>query len=205
MLDPWVRRALDPPLRWIGHRLAHAGVRANHLTVSGLAVGLLAVPALSMERYDLALATILANRVLDGLDGAVARASDATDFGGYLDIVCDMVFYGAVVLGFALARPENGVWAALVLASFLGTSSSFLAWAILAAKKGLTTEARGPKAFFYSAGLIEGTETVLFFMAMCIFPQYFKWISIVLAALCGWTVVARIAAARATCHDLSER
>jgi phosphatidylglycerophosphate synthase len=195
MLDPIVRRLIDPPLDRAGAWLARGGASANLLTGTGLLVGLLAVPLLATQHYAWALAAILANRLLDGLDGAVARRSALTDFGGYFDIVADMVFYGATVLGFALADPANALWAALLLTGFMGTSASFLAWAAVAARRGETTEVRGKKSIYYSAGLVEGTETVLFFVAMCLWPAAFAWLAAVFAALCLWTTIARLLAA----------
>ncbi|MGE0659694.1 MAG: CDP-alcohol phosphatidyltransferase family protein [Reyranellaceae bacterium] len=195
MLDRFARVLIDPPLNRAGRALARLGVSANAVTVLGLGIGLLCVPALLVERYDLALACIAANRLCDGLDGAVARARGLSDFGGYLDIVGDMLFYAAVVFGFALARPENAVPAAMLLFAFMGTSASFLAWAIVAAKRGLETSAQGRKSFFYSAGLVEGTETILFLVAFCLFPAHFPLLATICAVLCAITVAGRIVAA----------
>ncbi len=192
MLDRYLRPLIDRPLALAGRAIAGTGIPANAITIIGLVVGLTAVPALALQRYDLALIAIIANRLCDGLDGAVARRTSLSDFGGYLDIVCDMIFYGAVVYGFALAQPQNAPWAALLLVSFLGTSSSFLAWAIIAAKRGIETETQGQRSFFYSFGLIEGTETVAFLILICIVPQRFALLAMIFAALCAITVLGRV-------------
>jgi phosphatidylglycerophosphate synthase len=148
---------------------------------------------LAFGQYGLALLAILLNRLFDGLDGAVARHSRPSAFGGYLDIVCDMVFYAAVPVGFALAWPANAVWACLLLASFLCTSATFLGRAILAAQRGEPDAgARGRKSFFHSAGLIEGSETIFAFVLFCLFPSVFPWLAGVLALLCFWTAAARV-------------
>lgn len=197
MLDPLLRRLVNPPLERAGGWLASRGVRANAATVAGLGVGLLAVPLLAYQHYWLALLAILLNRLADGLDGAIARRLGPTAFGGYLDIVCDMLFYAAIPLGFALARPENAVWAALLLAAFVATSTSFLGRAIMAAQRGERDDgARGQKAFFYAAGVVEGSETIIAFVLFCLFPQSFAWLATGFAALCLWTVLARLLAAR---------
>jgi phosphatidylglycerophosphate synthase len=198
MLDRYVRPLIDRPLALAGSAIAALGVPANAVTVVGLLIGLTAVPALAAQRYELALLAVVINRVFDGLDGAVARRVGLSDFGGYLDIVADMIFYGAVVYGFALAQPGNAAWAALLLVSFLGTSSSFLAWAIVAAKRGLETQAQGRKSFFYSFGLIEGTETVAFLIAICIVPHYFVVLAAIFAGLCAFTVLGRVIGAYRT-------
>lgn len=193
MFDPLLRRLMDPPLDRAGAWLAARGVSANGATLSGLAVGLLAIPLLASQHYDVALAAILLNRLVDGVDGAIARRLGPTPFGGYLDIVCDMMFYAAVPLGFALADPAFAPWAALLLATFLGTSSSFLARAIMAAQNGETDgQVRGKKSFFYAAGIIEGSETILAFVLFCLFPWLFRELSAVLSLLCLWTVIARL-------------
>ncbi len=195
MLDPWCRRIIDPPLNAAGRRLAQAGIGADAMTLAGLTIGLAAVPALAWGQYGLALGLILANRLADGLDGAIARARGPTDRGGYLDIVADFAFYGLVPFGFALADPaRNALPAAFVLASFMGTASSFLAFAALAAKRGLTTAARGRKSFYHLGGLAEGTETILFLVACCLLPQWFPLLAWGFGALCWLTTLGRVAA-----------
>jgi len=197
MLDPLMRRLVDPPLDAIARVVARGGVSANQLTLAGLAVGLVSVPLLASGRFLEALAIILINRLLDGLDGAVARVRGATGFGGYLDIVCDMVFYAAVPVGFALYSPANGLWATLLLASFICTGATFLGRAVLAAQRGEAPNSqRGQKSFFHSAGLMEGTETILAFGLFCLFPTAFPVLAGVVAGLCFWTAAARVLDAR---------
>lgn len=193
MLDPVLRRWVDPPLDRAGAWLAARGASANATSLVGLGVGLLAVPLLADEQYDWALLVILLNRLIDGLDGAIARQSAPTPFGGYLDIVCDMAFYAAVPLGFALASPANAPWAALLLASFVCSASSFLGRAVLASQRGEADDgAHGTKSFFHAAGIIEGSETILAFVLFCLFPSDFPWLGGLFAALCVWTAAARL-------------
>jgi phosphatidylglycerophosphate synthase len=193
MLDPVLRRWVDPSLNRAGAWLARRGVPANAISIAGLAIGLLAVPLLARGCYGDALLVILLNRLIDGLDGAIARQGAPTPFGGYLDIVCDMAFYAAVPFGFALASPANALWAALLLASFVCTASSFLGRAVMAAQRGEADQgARGRKSFFHAAGIIEGTETILAFALFCLFPSAFPWLAGVFAILCFWTAAARL-------------
>lgn len=193
MLDPVLRRWIDPPLTRTGAWIANRGVSANGLSLAGLAIGLSCVPLLAFGHYGLALGAILINRLFDGLDGAVARQGQPSAVGGYLDIVCDMAFYAAIPLGFALARPENSIWAALLLASFVCTCASFLGRAVMAAGRGEPdTGARGRKSFFHAAGLMEGTETILAFVLFCLFPMVFPWLAGCVALLCFWTAAARV-------------
>ncbi|MGB3723144.1 MAG: CDP-alcohol phosphatidyltransferase family protein, partial [Pacificimonas sp.] len=167
------------------------------VTLAGLAVGLAGAVAIGLGAFGWGLALILANRILDGLDGAVARANGPSDFGGYLDIVADFAFYVSVPLGFALASEDNALPAAVLIASFVLTGVSFLAFAVMAEKHGAATEAHGPKSFFYSTGLAEGAETIVVFAVMCLFPVWFGMIAYGYAALCVLTVFQRSAMAAA--------
>jgi phosphatidylglycerophosphate synthase len=193
MLDPLLRRWIDPSLNRAGAWLARRDISANAVSLAGLAVGLATVPLLAWGHYEMALLVILLNRLMDGLDGAIARHKGTTPFGGYLDIMCDMGFYAAVPLGFALARPDNALWAALLLASFVCTASSFLGRAVLAVQRGEPDDgARGAKSFFHAAGIVEGTETIIAFVLFCLFPAAFPWLAGIFAILCFWTAAARI-------------
>lgn len=202
MLDRTLRPLIDRPLNAAGRGIARAGVSANAVTLAGLVTGLAAAAAIALEHYALGFAIIVLNRILDGLDGAVARAVAPTDFGGYLDIIVDYVFYGSVPFAFALAVPsENALPAAALLASFCLTGTSFLAFAAIAANRGLTTSAYGRKSFFYSRGLVEGTETIACFLLMAALPGYFPEIAWIFAALCVLTALQRSMLAMAVFRD----
>ena len=196
MLDGAARRVIGPPLDRAGNMLARRGVSADAVTVVGFIVGLAAAAAIVREFHLLGLFLILASRLCDGLDGAVARHSSKTDRGGFLDIVLDFAFYAAIPLAFVLARPDdNAVAGAFLLASFYVNGSSFLAFAIMAAKRGLATEARGEKSLYFTTGLAEATETIAVFCLFCLFPDAFPAIASVFAAVCLLTAAARIALA----------
>lgn len=201
MFDARLRPLIDPPLNAAGRALARAGVGANALTLLGVVLAIAAGAALAQQSYTLGLGLIVANRLLDGLDGAVARASRLTDFGGYLDIVGDFVFYVAVPVGFGLAAADNAVPALWLTGSFALTGISFLAFAALASKRGIDTEAHGRKSFFYHTGLAEGTETIVAFVAMCLLPEQFGWIAGIYTVLCLLTVLQRSLAARSMFHE----
>jgi phosphatidylglycerophosphate synthase len=191
VFDARLRPLIDPPLNAMGRALADKGIRANAVTLAGLIPALGAGLAIAQQHYLLGLALILLNRLLDGLDGAVARASEISDFGGYLDTLADYVFYLAVPLGFGFAVSANLAPAMVLIASFTLTCASFLAFAAIAAKRGAETRAHGPKSFFYSTGLAEGAETIAVFAAMCLWPAHFAIIAYGFAALCLLTVVQR--------------
>ena len=195
MLDVFARRFIDGPLNAAARRLARSGVEANALTLSGFGIGLVAVPLLAIEAYLPALGCILLNRIADDLDGPLARArGKASDLGGFLDIVCDFIFYSAVIFGFALGKPEQALAAAFLIFSFIGTGSSFLAYAIVAAKRGITTDLRGRKSLYYLGGLTEGTETVVLLVVICLFPDWFAWIAWGFGTACWLTTAGRVLA-----------
>jgi len=201
MLDAKLRPLIDPPLNRAGAVLAGVGVTANGLTLTGLALGLAGAVAIAMGHPGWGLALIVVNRLCDGLDGAVARVRGPSDLGGYVDIVADFAFYVAIPLGFGVMAAANTLPALVLVASFVLTGVSFLAFAVIAAKRGATTETHGKKSFFYSTGLAEGAETIAVFVAMCLIPSYFPAIAYSFAALCVLTVFQRSAMAIATFRD----
>ncbi|HET8726016.1 MAG TPA: CDP-alcohol phosphatidyltransferase family protein [Alphaproteobacteria bacterium] len=196
MLDPFLRKVIAGPLDRAGAALARRGIRPDGVTFIGFGLGVAAALALAFRLDGLAALLMLANRLCDGLDGAVARAAGTSDLGGYYDIVFDFVFYSGIVFGFAVGRPEAALPAAFLIFSFVGTGTSFLAYAVIAAKRNLTTSLRGPKAFFHVGGLAEGTETIAALLAICLFAPAFEWIAYGFGALCWVTTAGRVLAAR---------
>jgi phosphatidylglycerophosphate synthase len=195
MLDRVVQKLLAPVLQAAGRGLVRAGWGANALTVLGFALGMAAAVAIANQAFGLGLGLLLASRLMDGLDGTVARLTRPTDAGGFLDIALDFLFYAAIPLAFALADPvANALPAAVLLTSFIGTGSSFLAFAVLAARRGLASTAFPQKGFYYLGGLTESTETMATFTLMCVLPGWFGPLAYGFAALCGLTTVTRIVA-----------
>lgn len=193
MLDKAVQQLLRPAMAQAARGLVRLGVGADAISVTGFAIGMAAAGAIAVQQYTAGLTLLLLSRLLDGLDGAVARATTPTDRGGFLDITLDFLFYAAIPLAFAIADPTaNALPAAVLLASFIGTGSSFLAFAAIAEKRGLTDTALPGKSFYFLGGLTEATETIAAFAAMCLWPQWFAPIAYGFAALCGVTTAMRI-------------
>jgi phosphatidylglycerophosphate synthase len=195
MLDRAARRLIDPMLDQLALVAQQRRVTANQITVAGFVCGAAAVAAIALRSYELGLLLLLANRLADGVDGALARRTGATDLGGYLDIVLDFIIYSGAVFGFALAQPDHAIAAAFLIFSFMGTGSSFLAFAIFAAKRNLDGEAAGNKSFYYLEGITEGTETILLFVIILLFPSWFAAAAYAYGALCWLTTIGRIGAA----------
>lgn len=200
-LLPIQSAVLTPVARWVQRH----GISADALSVAGFGIGLLGLVAIWSGQWRAALALILANRVIDGLDGAVARLNGPTERGAFLDITLDFMFYALVPLGFALHDPAaNALPAALLLAAFIGTGSSFLAFSTIAAKIGLKASDYPTKGIYYLGGLTEGFETILVFLAMCLWPAAFPGLAFAFAIACfvttdlrwsqGWTAFGKIRA-----------
>ncbi|NBB71492.1 MAG: CDP-alcohol phosphatidyltransferase family protein [Alphaproteobacteria bacterium] len=202
MLDAWLRRRIDPPLARLGLALAGRGVGADALTWAGFAAGVAAAGAVAFGAPGWAVLPFALNRLLDGLDGAVARVAGPSDRGGFLDITLDFLVYAAIPLGFAVADPDaNALAAAVLLFTFVGTASTFLAYAVFAAKRGVSTERRGRKSFYFLGGLAEGGETAVVLLSMCAFPGAFVPLAYGFAALCAVTAAVRLHTGVVTFRD----
>jgi phosphatidylglycerophosphate synthase len=193
MLDRFAITLLRPPVTAAAKVLVRAGVGANSITVVGFAIGLFAAILIANSAYLTGATALFISRICDALDGAVARQTHSTDAGGFLDIALDFLFYASIPLAFAVANPgANALAAATLLAAFVGTSSSFLAFATLAAKRGLTSLDYPDKSFYCLGGLTEATETLACFAAMCLWPQHFALLAYSFSALCAITIATRI-------------
>ena len=193
MLDRAASAALKPLLDAGAGALERRGVGADAVTLTGFAIGMATAVAIAFGHFGWGLALLLASRLADGLDGAVARLTQSTDRGAFLDITLDFLFYASIPLAFAVAAPAaNALPAAVLLAAFIGTGSSFLAFAVMAERRGLASSAYPQKGFIYLGGLTEATETLICFGLMCLWPEKFAWWAYGFAALCGLTIVTRI-------------
>ena len=193
MLDPLMIKLVKHPLDGIANRLAGYRITPDRVTIAGFGLGVAAFGFIWANWMGTALFFILLNRFMDGLDGALARHTGKTDAGGFLDICLDFIFYSLVVLGFALADPQNNALAAaLLIFSFVGTGTSFLAFAALAAKHHIPRVSYPHKSMYYMGGLTEGTETILFLVLICLFPEKFPVMAIIFSILCVITTATRI-------------
>jgi phosphatidylglycerophosphate synthase len=193
MLDRVATAALKPLLDGGARALVRAGVGADAITLTGFGIGLAAAAAIAFGATGWGLALLLTSRLADGLDGAVARLTHPTDRGAFLDVTLDFLFYASVPLAFAVADPAaNALAAAVLLAAFIGTGSSFLAFAVMAERRDLASASYPDKGLYYLGGLTEASETMICFALMCVWPERFAWWAYGFAVLCGVTTVARI-------------
>lgn len=193
MLDRAALALLRPVMVGAARVLVRAGVGADAVTLLGFGLGLTAAAAIASVEPLVGLALLLLSRLCDGLDGAVARLTRPSDHGAFLDITLDFLFYASVPLAFALANPSaNALAAAVLLAAFVGTGSSFLAFAVLAERRGLHSSAYPNKGLYYLGGLTEASETLICFALMCLWPAAFAPLALGFAALCGLTIATRL-------------
>ena len=192
MLDPFMRRLIDPPLKGVA-AIWPRRVSANQITIFGFVLGVGCFLAIATNSLTAALILLGLNRLADGLDGAVARAQSPSELGAYLDIVADFALWGLLPIGFIILDSNNSVAAAVLLSSFSMSMTVFLAFSIMAEKRGLETDAQGRKSFFYVAGLAEGTETIAFFAIVIIWPEAFIPAAFVYAGIVYVSVIGRVA------------
>jgi phosphatidylglycerophosphate synthase len=193
VLDRAATTLIKPAIDRLASVLARLGLGANLMTLLGFSIGMGAAALIATEHFLAGALAILLSRLCDGLDGAIARRTRTTDAGGFLDIALDFVFYASIPLAFALADPQrNALPAAVLLAAFCGTMSSFLAFAVIAAKRKMTNLSWPDKSLYFLGGLTEATETLVCFVAMCLWPQHFPLLAGIFAAMCAVTTVTRI-------------
>lgn len=193
VFDRYLHPRVKPLLNRIAATIDRPEVTPDRISLVGFLIGALALPFLAMQWYFAALLIIVINRLFDGLDGALARRRDLSDAGGFLDIALDFLFYALVPFGFVLASPTlNAVAGAWLLFAFIGTGSSFLAFAAVADKYKLENLDYPHKSFYYLGGLTEGAETILVFVLFCLFPAYFPLLAWLFGALCWFTTLTRV-------------
>lgn len=192
MFDAGLRARFGGQVEAAGRAIARLGLSGNALTALGVVLCLPLFVALAQQNYLWALLFLVLNRLMDLLDGPVARAGTPSPLGGYFDSVSDYIFYGGFVFFFAFGAPEHAIHAAFLLFGFVLSGVTFLAFAILAARHGWSSEAQGSKSFFYQRGLAEGTETFVFFLLMCLLPSAFPVLASLFALLCVATAVQRV-------------
>ncbi len=195
MLDAPVRRALASPLDRVAGILHGAGVSALTLTALGWLAGVGACVLAATGHWHLALVGWLLNRVLDGLDGPVARRSGATDLGGFLDIVADFSIYGGFVIAMGIAVPDARLACLVLLGTYYVSGTAFLALSSVLERRGQSAErddlADG-RSLLFAGGLAEGTETVVFYALVCLLPQHLETLTWFFAAAVAVTALQRI-------------
>ena len=190
MFDSKIRGVIGPPLESVGGKIAALGVSPTAITAVGWIVGVGACMAAVVRLWPLALVLWLGNRLLDGLDGPVARVRGATERGGYLDVVADFSVYGGFIVGVAIAIPDARLACAVLLLTYYVSGTALLALSSLLER--LRYNAVDERSLRLVGGLAEGFETVIAYVLFCLLPGSAAVIAWVFAALVGITAVQRI-------------
>ena len=192
MFDTSLRRFKDQ----VGTPLAKHMSRVSPTLISmlGLAIGLFATYMAFKGQYLWALGLWILNRILDGLDGLIARLHDKqSDFGGYVDILTDFIIYAALPIGLVAGSPSNERYLALafLLAAFYVNSAS---WMYLAAilEKHAAHSSDTQTTIVMPAGLIGGFETLVAYGIFLLLPSHITILFYTLAALVFITTLQRI-------------
>ncbi|MET3808355.1 phosphatidylglycerophosphate synthase [Nakamurella sp. UYEF19] len=191
MLDARARRLLSPGLDAVGGRLAAAGAPAIALTAAGWLAGVAACVAVVAHVWLLALALWLLNRLLDGLDGPVARRHGPSDLGGFLDIVADFSIYSGFVVAVAIAEPGARLAGLALLMAYYLSGTAFLALSSLLERRGTTLAVDG-RSLRFVGGLAEGTETVVVYVLLCLLPGRAPLILWLFTAAVAITAIQRV-------------
>jgi phosphatidylglycerophosphate synthase len=196
MFDRHLQKLTQKPLSFFA-KIILKYISANQITIIGFVFGLMMCLFIYLELFFLAIFFLILNRICDGLDGVMARLTVPTYLGAYLDIVLDFIFYSAFILIFGLLDTSNIIITCLLLFSYICTGTTFLAQAIIQPKLDLVQKDERldidiPKSFYYSAGLIEGTETILFMIMCLLFPNLYFFFGLIFVILCLLTALSRI-------------
>ena len=196
MFDHRIQKFTQKPLVLIAKIIIKL-IKPNHMTILGFILGLLMCVLVFFQFYLTALILLVLNRLCDGLDGTMARLTIPSPLGGYLDIVFDFTIYSGFVLAFGLSNSNYTIISMVLLFLYIGTGTTFLARAAIQTQLDKIPESSDskkelPKSFYYSSGLIEGTETTIFMILCLLLPNFYIFISIIFGILCLITFVSRI-------------
>ncbi len=193
MLDDSLRAIKERVLTPIADR-AGRYLHPNAVTLAGLGFGLAAAVCAAGSAYIAGLLCWGVNRVLDGLDGTIARRhAKQSDLGGYLDTLADFLVYALVPLGLAYGVADRPVWmaCAVLIAAFYVNAASWLALSAILEKRNLAGH-KIQTTVIIPGGLIEGAETVLFYTLFFLLPSALSGLFGLMATLVGVTVVQRL-------------
>lgn len=172
------------------------GVPPNLISVVALLFGIGAAAAAAKAAFSVGLALWLANRIIDGLDGTVARVAERqSDFGGYLDILLDFVVYAAIPVGFAISSIDRPVliWAVALEGAFFVNACSWMYLSAVLEKRASGARATGElTTVTMPPALVAGFETVVFYALFFLFPEKLALLFGIMTTLVGINIVQRL-------------
>ncbi len=192
MIDSQLNKILKPTLTAIAKQFIKLGVKANHVTFIGFFFGICCLYLIIKSLFINAIIFLFLNRFCDGLDGAIARIKGETDIGAFYDIILDFLFYSSFPIAFIFVDLNNSYSVCFLVLSFVGTQSTFLTTAWIIEKNKISISDGQKKSFFYSSGITEGFETIIFFTMMLLFHEFFNYIAYLFGILCWITFLTRV-------------
>jgi phosphatidylglycerophosphate synthase len=203
MFDQPLRARLSPGLDRAAGRLQGAGATPNALTALALLAGLGACVAVGTGLDVLALVLWLLNRLLDGLDGPLARRRQANELGGLLDFVADFVVYSGFVVAIAVAHRGARIACVVLLATYLVNNVALLSFSSLSER--LALPAGDERSLRLPPGLAEGTETIVVYVLFCVIPSASTVIAWSFAGVVALTAGQRVMQAASVLGEAQDR
>lgn len=159
--------------------------------------GLAAAVLVFHQLYFAALLAWALSRLADGLDGSLARVHNRqTDFGGYLDILLDLVVYAAIPIAFVLgsaASTSSYISLIALLGAYYVNVASWMYLAAIEERRGRgARELKEETTVTMPRGLIEGTETTVFYVLFLILPTYAPKLFLAMTGLLIITIAQRV-------------
>lgn len=181
MLDEELRKGAKPLYGPLVAPLA-ARLSANAVTGLGLGVGLVCLLAVAVGANGVALVLWLVNRLLDGLDGEVARMrGETSELGSYLDVVCDFALYSGLLVALAVQHPDARLALVFLFFAYYLNGSAFLALSSVLER--LKAERRTERGLHFRRSLTEGFETIAYGVLVLALPQHVSPVTWVFAAM----------------------
>lgn len=183
MLDEELREGAKPLYKLPARILAERGITGNALTGGSLGVGALCLIAIAFGLNAVALILWLLNRLLDGLDGEVARLrGESSELGAFIDIVADFFVYGGFLVALAVQHPDARLALVALFFAYYLNGTVFLTLSGILER--LKTERLTERGLHFRRSLTEGFETIVVGALFLVFPGY--------VSLIAWTFAAMV-------------
>lgn len=185
MIDSKGRKFIDKPVDFFAKLAFKANLTPDNVTILAFIFGLIASIFIAYDRIALSLLMLWFSGLLDVVDGQLARISNKTSkSGALLDMILDRMVEGFFVLGMVISNQNLAVPVILFLIVVIFNFSTFLAAGALITNKSV-------KSMHYDTGLIERTETFIFFTIAAIAVNQRAILLILMTLLIALTGIKR--------------
>ena len=190
---------LDRPLTAIARSLDVPWISPDRLTITGLVVGVASAVAAGLQWWAVALVLWLVSRVIDGLDGALARRRRSTTSDGPVaGSTASSTIPASIEQGF-----QAGNWplvyamgtllsvvAIVVLLAYYVNGAAFLAFSSIAERTGRTLD--DGRSLSFLGRIAEGTETIVVHSLWLILPAFAWQLAVLWAGFVAVSATQRI-------------